>query len=228
MRTVLCVVLLSSPTWGQSLLREFSNSQISALGPLGTEINFQLTIGQGWDIVATAADLGATFHAPSELLPLYNRTLNQPGPVWADMRCCGGGNQGQFAGGLYGYRITDVTQTIDEFAYEQVEMTNRYRAKGKHTARIYGFEIPAMPGDFNRDGFVDGADYTRWRNVVADSGELANSTIGYALPADYALWRANFGRSAFGGGLSSAAIPEPSTIVLLLFAHCLWIRLPRS
>lgn len=54
-------------------------------------------------------------------------------------------------------------------------------------------------GDFNRDGIVDAADYTVWRDGL---GEV------YTME-DYAIWRDNYGTS--GTGSSSNAVPEPST-----------------
>ncbi len=62
-----------------------------------------------------------------------------------------------------------------------------------------------LPGDFNRDGFVDQADYIVYRKTVnmavatpydgADGS--GNGTVG---PEDLAVWQANFGRTLGGGG----------------------------
>jgi hypothetical protein len=46
--------------------------------------------------------------------------------------------------------------------------------------------IVISPGDFDRDGRVDLADYTRWRDGLGSQ---------YA-PADYAMWKANFGNTS--------------------------------
>jgi hypothetical protein len=66
------------------------------------------------------------------------------------------------------------------------------------------------PGDFNRDGVVDGADYVYWRK---------NS----AAPQEYAEWRENFGETAGGTGQSvdgPASVPEPSAILLFAGLLC--------
>jgi hypothetical protein len=63
---------------------------------------------------------------------------------------------------------------------------------------------PVTPGDFNDDGIVDAADYVDWRKR---SGP----------PAEYNLWRANFGEGS-GGDVAASAIPEP--IALLLISIC--------
>jgi hypothetical protein len=78
-----------------------------------------------------------------------------------------------------------------------------------------------LPGDYNDDGIVDTADYVLWRNtrsqlVVPGSG-ADGSHSGLIDTADYTLWKANFGRSNDpSAGVSTAAIPEPSAVVLLV------------
>ena len=65
----------------------------------------------------------------------------------------------------------------------------------------------AIPGDYNFDGTVDAADYVVWRKTDG-------------TPAGYTLWRSHFGQTAGSGSdaNSNAAIPEPTTLVLLMFA----------
>jgi hypothetical protein len=70
-----------------------------------------------------------------------------------------------------------------------------------------------LPGDFNGDGVVDGADYILWRKGQSPSH----------IPDDYNVWRANFGQIASSGtalaaGDSSSPAPEPATIGLSLLA----------
>jgi hypothetical protein len=78
---------------------------------------------------------------------------------------------------------------------------------------LYGAFTPptnpsaGIPGDFNQDGKVDAADYVVWRKTDG-------------MQAEYNLWRANFGRTSGSGSSlgSSAAVPEPGTLGLLLLA----------
>jgi len=76
--------------------------------------------------------------------------------------------------------------------------------------RVYA----GVPGDFNGNGVVDAADYALWRK-----GDLAADGNGDTLvnQADYDLWRSNFGNGGpgAGSGLSGAAVPEPTGLVLL-------------
>jgi hypothetical protein len=82
---------------------------------------------------------------------------------------------------------------------------------------------PDPLGDYNRDGFVDAADYIVWRDAL--------DRIGVALAADgnendrvdaadNDVWRAHFGQSVATGGLASLnfATPEPASWLLLALA----------
>jgi len=77
--------------------------------------------------------------------------------------------------------------------------------------------------DFNGNGFVDAADYVQWRK----GGPLLNevSTPGTVDDQDYVDWREGFGNvaTASDGGLGAAAVPEPSTLILLLFIAPLFV-----
>jgi arabinogalactan endo-1,4-beta-galactosidase len=69
------------------------------------------------------------------------------------------------------------------------------------------FGITLVPGDFDHDGLVNAADYVLWRK-------------NGGTPADYAAWRSNFGNPPGSGSAVSvnSAVPEPTTMVLLMFA----------
>jgi hypothetical protein len=62
-----------------------------------------------------------------------------------------------------------------------------------------------LPGDYNFDGKVDAADYVVWRKTDG-------------TPAGDNEWRTHFGQTANdgSGANANAAIPEPSTVALLL------------
>jgi hypothetical protein len=76
-----------------------------------------------------------------------------------------------------------------------------------------------LAGDYNRNAVVDQADYVLWRktlgttDVVPFSGADGDGD-GKILPADYGVWRANFGAMGSASGLQSSAVPEPSTPVI--------------
>ncbi len=107
--------------------------------------------------------------------------------------------------------------TSNWFNQGTVAANQSYRLVAISEARVIN------PGDFNDDGKVDAADYVMWRRTVGSTvsrGYFADGdgdgTIG---DGDYNVWRAKFGTTyAAGSGASvlSTAVPEPTTIVLLL------------
>jgi autotransporter-associated beta strand protein len=81
---------------------------------------------------------------------------------------------------------------------------------GTGRLEVTQFIPPLLAGDFNDDGRVDAADYIVWR-------KMDGTTTGYDD------WRANFGRTSAGAGSGSelganSAVPEPSTVALLIVA----------
>jgi hypothetical protein len=91
-------------------------------------------------------------------------------------------------------------------------------------------ESSGTPGDYNNDGFVDAADYTLFQdNLGNSSAALGGNGSGAAtvVQADYLLWAQNFTGL---GASSSAAVPEPSGLLLLIVVlSALWsVRLRQS
>ena len=79
------------------------------------------------------------------------------------------------------------------------------------TTNIVTILTAPLPGDYNKDGTVDAADYVLWRKTDGSQ-------------AGYNLWRTNFGRTAGNGSGASAnaAVPEVATPMLLMFATAGW------
>lgn len=75
-------------------------------------------------------------------------------------------------------------------------------------------DLYRLPGDFNHDNVVNGADYVLWRNGVGST----------YIPYDYKVLRSHYGEvtsSGMAAGISvgdNAAIPEPATFVLITVA----------
>jgi hypothetical protein len=95
------------------------------------------------------------------------------------------------------------------------------------------FVISGVPGDYNRDGAVDAADYVVWRKAQGTTTQLPNDNgIGGIVGlAQYNLWRSSFGNPGGGAGAGSqvggAAVPEPAPALLgiLAVAWLLTVRL---
>jgi hypothetical protein len=77
---------------------------------------------------------------------------------------------------------------------------------------------PPVPGDFNRDGLVDGVDFKAWQdNFSLDSNAtLAQGDAdgdGDVDGADFVVWQTNF---PYASGASVGPVPEPTTLALVL------------
>ena len=78
-----------------------------------------------------------------------------------------------------------------------------------------------IAGDYNGNGVIDAADYVVLRNGLGTT----------YTEADYDVWRAHFGQTAGGGSgaTANAAVPEPTTLPLLILAAAVWcLRRQRS
>jgi hypothetical protein len=104
----------------------------------------------------------------------------------------------------YIYAATNVLLTNDKFG---VVLTGNTGANANSTSEMSYYtplvnnaqSAPGLPGDFSRDGFVNSADYTVYRDqllsyVVPYSGADGNGN-GIVDAADYSVWKANYGRT---------------------------------
>ena len=98
---------------------------------------------------------------------------------------------------------------------------------GQWLSSFVNTDVLPLAGDYNRDGVVDAADYTTWRNtlgtLVANYNAADGDGDGRVDDGDYAVWKANFGALGGGGSAASSSVPEPVSVALLL-SH--WVARP--
>ncbi|QDV72852.1 peptide-N-glycosidase F-related protein [Botrimarina mediterranea] len=119
--------------------------------------------------------------------------------------------------------VLDVTEYLTaanrhqvRLVIEDVDINSYWRVSGYLSGTLV--DPPELTGDFNRDGAVDAADYTVWRDQYNRTGLAlaadANND-GRVNLIDRGIWATNYGR---GSGPFSTAVPEPATITLLALA----------
>jgi hypothetical protein len=88
--------------------------------------------------------------------------------------------------------------------------------RGQMNFRSVEFEV-LLPGDYNRDNYVNAADYTVWRNSIGTNRAAADGDEnGTVNSADYLFWKrryGNLGPLVFDFG---AAAPEPGLLAMLV------------
>jgi hypothetical protein len=73
-------------------------------------------------------------------------------------------------------------------------------------------------GDYNKDGHVDAADYTVWRDTLSETGTdvadlPADANHNYVVDdADYLIWKQNFGSPGANGGGGAGSLTATSTV----------------
>lgn len=75
-------------------------------------------------------------------------------------------------------------------------------------------------GDYNRDGVVNAADYTVWRDGLPQADGNGDSVVD---DLDYDLWAANYGLGA-ATIRSTVSVPEPQALALLLSGFLVSLR----
>lgn len=83
------------------------------------------------------------------------------------------------------------------------------------SGEIFEVAVSLLPGDYNRDGAVTGADYAVWRSESGGAESLLadGDADGAVDAADYAIWRDNLGASWSDAASEGAgAVPEPGAL----------------
>ncbi|QDU56032.1 LamG-like jellyroll fold domain-containing protein [Aeoliella mucimassa] len=160
---------------------------------------------------------------PSGWLSLDDQNVAAP-EDWTEL----GSTASELSEGIFGSTWTlasgefqSLGTAYADLGQEDTSLKFEYHVQGESGFReIMVSYVVGLQGDFNDDGIVNLADYTVWRdNLGADESTIANKGDGAngVDMADYNLWKANFGLSSSPvSGLSEAAVPEPSTLFMLV------------
>jgi Glycoside Hydrolase Family 113 len=108
----------------------------------------------------------------------------------------------------------DISNTLSTF-------DSNYQV-GQFLTNYINTAVEPLLGDYNRDGVVDAADYSLWRDsfgqFVTDYGGADGNGNGHIDEGDFLVWRDHFGETLGGGAAEQAAVPEPASATLLLLA----------
>jgi hypothetical protein len=111
-----------------------------------------------------------------------------------------------FAGNVAG------TTPFAQWLFDELRVGDTFADVTPHTPGVVG-----VPGDYNDNGTVDAADYVVWRNNPATL-ENEGASPGVVDQADYTFWRSRFGAMSGAASNLGAAVPAPSTSLLLAIA----------
>jgi T5SS/PEP-CTERM-associated repeat protein len=113
------------------------------------------------------------------------------------------------------FDILDWTGTLSG-AFTTLQLPTLAPGSTWDTSQLYTTGVlsvigPGLPGDYNKNGVVDAADYAVWRHSVGQAGAgLAADGNGDNLidGGDYVVWHAHFGLTAVGLNAFHAVEPE--------------------
>jgi hypothetical protein len=181
-----------------------------------------------WGFHQESGTGATTLFAPSAALytvstsDFTNWTLTPAGQKWQDMLGIqdwdGNANNGwttqlstvvapdgtiNFNGFWGDYELKLGTQTIGTFTLN------------KGTTQ---YSVVIAPGDYNGDHVVDAGDYVIWRRTMGSTVDLRADGNGNGSidDGDFTVWRSHFGYVYAGGAGLSTAVPEPSTVAMIL------------
>ncbi|WP_145284923.1 glycoside hydrolase family 44 protein [Pirellulimonas nuda] len=119
------------------------------------------------------------------------------------------------------YQLTNAGAVPQRMADVELDLLNAFQyTMPAYSVTTLVLVSDGLLGDFNRDGTVDGADYTVWRDSLGLTGNLAADANEDNIVDidDYNLWRSNFSLTTSSTGLPTVSTPEPSGVTLALAA----------
>ena len=105
---------------------------------------------------------------------------------------------------------------------------------GEDTIQLYNLELElsVLPGDYNMDGLVDGADFTIWRDALNSrlAGDAAADGNGNGIvdQDDFQIWVDQFGTSYRASPMRAAPVPEPHLSIAWIVVLATFLNPRRS
>jgi hypothetical protein len=125
-------------------------------------------------------------------------------------------------GDIYHQPVTSSSNALKDLSNRSAALTALTTATD-HLPVVgdYSFATAVgAPGDFNRSGIVDAADYTLWRSTYGATGSnlfADGNHNGVVDAADYVIWRRYRTGGPGAGSLASGfEVPEPAALMLML------------
>ena len=181
-------------------------------GSYAAELNSTVALASAMDLINANGALSILAGSTLSLTDLAaTSTALAPGTKFSLISYSGAWDGGIFNG------LPDDTGTItagaNTFKINYNDTTGGANFTGGLYTNFVTLSVPSagITGDYNNNGTVDAGDYVLWRKTPASYG---------GDPAGYTTWRSNCGSppgAGAGSGLGTEAVPEPTSIVLVLF-----------
>ena len=201
------------------------------------------SIFQGGGVLALAAQDGGLVESAASLAPLFGGSLVDENltfsplalqVAYSSIRSTFSGSPGTYSGGMFlsdsgiaGVQFNRAGQTHYGWIRINVEVSSQDPLALIEVIEWAYEDRPGVaieagataggvsePGDYERDGDIDSADYAKWKSdfgqFVNEPGDGADGNAdGTVNAADYAAWRENLPTSS-----TAQATPEPSSMSL--------------